>query len=87
MKYTLHIAFDEKIGDIVLRTNERIKKFSQAEAPCFMPLLFTPTSEGFDVQRPELNCPAADLIVFAAEEARKTGKIIDFEEYAERYIK
>lgn len=72
MKYTLHIAFDEKIGDIVLRTNERIKKFSQAEAPCFMPLLFTPTSEGFDVQRPELNCPAADLIVFAAEVATQS---------------
>lgn len=67
MKYTLHIAFDEKIGDAVLRTYERVKKFSKSEAHCFAPLLLSPDGSGFEAMRPELSCPEADLLLTGLE--------------------
>lgn len=67
MKYTLHIAFDENIGDAVLRTYERVKKFSQSESHCFAPLLLSPDGHGFEAKRPELSCPEADLLLAGLE--------------------
>lgn len=67
MKYTLHIAFDENIGDAVLRTYERVKKFSQSESHCFAPLLLSSNGQGFEAKRPELSCPEADLLLTGLE--------------------
>lgn len=67
MKYTLHIALDEKVGDLVIRTYQRVKKFGQQEAPCFVPLLFTEEGRDLAVRRPEISYPIADVLVHGAE--------------------
>ncbi len=64
MIYTLHIAFDEKIGELILRVDERIKQFGQAEAPAYKPLLFIANGDGFDVKRPEQSHKKAETIAY-----------------------
>ena len=62
MVYTLHIAFDEKVGEMLLRVDERIKLFGQAETSAYKPLLFLPNGKGFDVKRPELSHKKVETI-------------------------
>jgi len=64
MIYTLHIALDEKYGELILRVDERIKQFGQSEAPAYKPLLFISNGNGFDVKRPELSHKTAETIAY-----------------------
>lgn len=64
MVYTLHIAFDKKIGELILRVDERIKQFGQAESTAYKPLLFVSNGDGFDVKRPEQSHKTAESIAY-----------------------
>lgn len=65
MIYTLHIAFDERIGELILRVDGRIKQFGQTEAPAYKPLLFIPDGDGFEVKRPEQSHKGIEAIAYA----------------------
>mgnify|MGYP002620150776 CR=1 FL=1 len=67
MKYTLHIAFDEDIGDAVLRTCEYVKKYGEYVSPYFEPLLMEKSGDGATIMRPEKNCPISDMAIRALE--------------------
>ena len=68
MKYSLHIAFSEPVGEILLRVCEYAKKFGSDSADYIKPLRFDfSDSNKIEVKRPEKNCPIADFALFAME--------------------
>jgi len=67
MKYTIQIAFNEPVGDIILRVSEYAKKYGDSLASCINPLLFDFSDYGISVKRPEKKCPLMDFAVFAME--------------------
>lgn len=68
MKYTLQIAFSKPVGDILLRVCEYAKKYGSSSADYINPLLFDFSDESvIEVKRPEKNCQAADISLFALE--------------------
>ena len=71
MKYTLHIAFDEAVGDIVLNVSEYIGKFGRTVKDCVQPLMFLFEGNKISVKRPEKKSKVGDAILFFAE--LKTG--------------
>ena len=68
MKYTLHIAFDKQIGDILLRVREYANKYGKNTAKFMNPLRFDISdSNVIEVKAPKKNCPVADIALFAME--------------------
>lgn len=71
MKYTLHIAFDEVIGGIILNVSEYIGKFGRSVKDNVQPLMFIFDDDKISVKRPEKRSNVGDAILIAAE--LKTG--------------
>ena len=68
MKYTLHIAFSELIGDLLLRVCEYAKKFGASSANYINPIRFDFSDTNvIEVKRLGKNCPIKDFALFAME--------------------
>ncbi len=68
MKYTLHIAFSEPVGEILLRVCEYAKKFGSHSAGYINPLRFDfSDTDIIEIKRPEKNCPIANFALSAME--------------------
>ncbi len=67
MKFSLHIAFDDFTGDIILRSDEYIRKFRPSLYRGFNPLVFLKNGEGYDVGYPEVYSKPLDFLVNAIE--------------------
>ena len=68
MKYTLHIAFSELVGDLVLQVREYAKKFGKNTAELINPLrLDFSDSNIIEVKTPEKKCPLTDFALYAME--------------------
>lgn len=68
MKYSLHIAFSELIGDLLLRVCEYAKKFGASSANYINPIRFDFSDTNvIEVKRLGKNCPIKDFALFAME--------------------
>ena len=68
MKYTLHIAFDKRVGDILLRVCEYAKKYGSHSANHIHPIRFDFSNTNvIEVKRLEKKCLVADIPLFAME--------------------
>ena len=66
-KYSIHIAFSEKIGELILKEAEHIKKYSDTLSPFFNPLLCEFDGNKMLVKRPEKNGFIQNAIVLSLE--------------------
>lgn len=68
MKYTLHIAFSEPVGEILLRVCEYAKKYGNNSANYINPIRFDFSDTNvIEIKRIGKNCPVTDFALFAME--------------------
>lgn len=68
MKYTLHIAFSELVGDLVLQVREYAKKFGSHSANYIHPIRFDFSNTNIiEIKRIGKNCPLKDFAIFAMD--------------------
>lgn len=68
MKHTLHIAFSEPVGEILLRVCEYAKKYGNHSANHIHPIRFDFSDANvIEIKRLGKNCPVTDFALFAME--------------------